>query len=283
MQPMNPLTRKTRLRQFVIAAVLATVALTGHAATPAADHAFVSASLKRTMPYRVILPVGYASGTARYPVLYLLHGYSGAFGNWTDHTQVAEYAATHALIIVMPEGANSWYVDGANGEAWETYLTRDLITEIDTTLRTKNTRADRMIAGLSMGGYGAIKAGLKHPELYALAASFSGALDITRPGDVFKGERKPDVMAIFGPAGSKARAANDVFALAAAADPATSPYFWIGCGTNDPWLEPNREMARALKTRGLAYEYHERPGGHEWTFWDWAIKSLLADPHVPAK
>ncbi len=275
------MTRLQRLRVLTSAALAVAAVVTCAAAV--SNRTFQSAALKRAVPYRVILPDDYATSTARFPVLYLLHGHDGAFGNWSDKTQVASYAAGHPLIIVMPDGASSWYVDGANGEAWETYLTADLIADVDKTFRTIRTRDGRMIAGLSMGGYGAIKAGLKHPELYAFVGSFSGALDITRPADVFHGERRADVMAIFGPIGSGIRTRNDVFALAAAAAPAQVPYVWIACGTNDPWLEPNREMARALKSRGVPYEYHERPGGHDWTFWDWAIKSLLGDPHLTVR
>jgi S-formylglutathione hydrolase FrmB len=274
---------RSRQIRLLAAAVIAVAAVVTCAAS-VSDRTFRSAALDRAVPYRVILPDDYDTTSRRYPVLYLLHGYGGAFSNWSDKTGVATYAAGHPLIIVMPEGANSWYVDAAAGSqsrnAWETYLTSDLVAEVDRSFRTVATRDGRMIAGLSMGGYGAIKAGLKHPELYALVGSFSGALDITRAGDVFHGEQKADVMRIFGPIGGDARKANDVYALAAGATPERLPYFWIGCGTDDPWLEPNREMARTLKSHGVKYEYHERPGGHDWTFWDWAIKALLADPHL---
>jgi len=270
-----------RLRTLLIAVTLAGAAVI--ASTPAAvsDRIFWSPSLGRTMPYRVILPDQYASATARYPVLFLLHGYGGGFSDWTAHTKVADYVAGRPLIVVMPEGANSWFVNSETGDAWETYLTSDLITEVDSRFRTTATRDGRMIAGLSMGGYAAVKAGLKHPDLYALVGSFSGAFDITRPGDVFKGESKPDVMAVFGPIGSAVRKANDVFALASTAKVQGLPYFFLACGTSDPWLEPNREMARTLKARGIASEYHEQAGGHDWTFWDAAVKSFLNDPHVP--
>lgn len=276
----------SRVRLLRVFALLFAATLAVAAAAPSTvDHKFMSASLQRSMPYRVILPDSYGSGTTRYPVLYLLHGYGGAFSNWTERTKIVEHAAGKQLIIVMPDGANSWYVDRANqaSDAWESYLTKDLIAEVDTTFRTKNARESRMIAGLSMGGYGALKAAFKHPELYALAASFSGAFDITRPNDTFRGESKPDVMQVFGPIGSDTRKANDVYTLAAASTPSSLPYLWIACGTSDPWLEPNREIARALKSRSAAYEFHERPGGHDWMFWDWAITSLLADPHVPVR
>jgi len=272
-----------RLRSLLMAAALLLAVVSGSAVTEVRDHLFVSAALQQRVHYRVLVPDDYARTTTRYPVLYLLHGHGGVFSNWSDRTTVAEDMAGRPLIVVMPDGANSWYVDGANGEAWETYLTKDLIAEIDANYRTVPTRDGRMIAGLSMGGYGAVKAGLKHPELYSFVGSFSGAHDITRPGDVFRGESKPDVMSIFGPIGSVVRTSNDVYALAASASPADVPYFWIACGSNDPWLEPNRELVRVIKSRGLRYEYHERPGGHDWGFWQWSIRALLADPHLPAR
>ena len=273
------------MRRLLVALAAVVLTLVAHA-TPAVEvvtRTFTSEALDRPVSYRVILPDHYDTETRRYPVLYLLHGYGGAYTNWTDRTHVTAAAGGRPLLIVTPDGTNSWYVNGATGEAWETYLTRDLIAEIDRQFRTVATRDGRVIAGLSMGGYGALKAALRHPELYAAAASFSGALDITRPHDAFNGERKPDVMAVFGPIGSETRAANDVYALASAAAPATTPYLWLAEGTDDPWLDVNREMARVLKTRGLRYEYHERPGTHDWTFWDWAITAWLADPHVPGR
>lgn len=275
---------RTSVRLLARAGVLALLVAQAVLAAPSVvTRAVTSESLNRTVQYRVVLPEQYDAGTRRYPVLYLLHGYGGAFSNWTDRTKIVQYAASLPLIIVTPDGANSWYVDGANGEQWETYLTRDLIADVDRTFRTVRSREGRFIAGLSMGGYGALKAAFKHPELYAAAASFSGALDITRPHDTFAGERKPDVMAVFGPIGSGVRSANDVYSLAASAATGSTPYLWLACGTDDPWLEVNREMARALKARGLAYEYHERPGGHDWTFWDWSIRTWLADPRLAAR
>lgn len=267
-------------RALVLSVVIAAAVF---AAPSVVTRPLSSSALARTVQYRVILPDHYDTESRRYPVLYLLHGYGGTFSDWTNRTKVAEYAAGQPLIIVTPEGANSWYVDGANGEAWETYLTRDLVRDVDATFRTVASRDGRFIAGLSMGGYGAIKAALRHPDLYAAAASFSGALDITRPHDTFSGEQKPDVMAVFGPIGSGVRSANDVYALASAAVPTATPYLWMACGTDDPWLDVNREMARTLKTRGLRYEYHERPGRHDWAFWDWAIRTWLSEPRLAAR
>jgi putative tributyrin esterase len=283
----------TRRRNLLIALALTVTASAGAGVwlwRDVTNQTFASAALKRDMPYRVILPDGYDSGTARYPVLYLLHGHGGSYWNWTERTYLLEHARTRPLIIVMPEGENSWYVNGNNGD-WHSYVTVDLVADVDRKFRTIASREGRMIAGLSMGGYGSVIAGLKSPDLFSLIGSFSGAFDITRPNDVFHGFERADVLAVFGPIGSPVRQGNDVYTLAAAADPAKTPVFWIAVGTEDAWLEPNRELVRVMKSRKLKYEYHETPGNHEWPYWNRAAKSFLelavaqraggVEPHRP--
>lgn len=242
------------------------------------DHRFHSTSLQREMPYRVALPAGYPHGAARYPVLYLLHGLDGHYTDWTERTSLASHLAGINLIVVMPEGANSWYVNWLEGtrERWEDYLAGDLVAEIDARFATMPDRAARFIAGLSMGGYGAIRMGLKHPERYAAAASLSGAFNITRL-DTFgwtEGLRAEFAQA-FGPQGSERRAADDVFALAKRASPAGLPFFYIDCGAGDTFLPANRELAAILQERKLPYEYRETPGAHNWAYWDRQIVPLL--------
>jgi S-formylglutathione hydrolase FrmB len=240
------------------------------------EYTIRSGALGRTLPYRVILPAGYETSTARYPVLYLLHGHGGHYGNWTDRTKIVAAAAALPILIVMPEGEDSWYTNGENGEKWETYLVNDLVTYVESKFRAMGTRGGRAIAGLSMGGYGSIKAGLKFPSTFSFAGSLSGAFDITREHDVFTTASHVDVTPIFGKPGSAVRRENDVYALVAHADPKTTPYFYLVEGTSDPWLEPNRELARALSAAKIPYEYHETPGTHDWTFWDREVGTILA-------
>ena len=135
----------------------------------------------REMPFRVILPAGYAdaaNSTKRYPVIYLLHGLTGNFANWTERTDITEAARWTDAIIVTPEGENGWYTDSVTKpeDRHESYIVKELIPDIDKRYRTKAERKSRAIAGLSMGGYGALKFGLKYPEMFSLAGSFSGAL-----------------------------------------------------------------------------------------------------------
>src|SRR6267378_111273 len=140
---------------------------------------FKSELIGQVLPYNALLPVGYAESNKRYPVLYLLHGLFGGYDDWVTRTNLAEYAAHYDVIIITPEGHDSWYTDraGVATDKYESYFIRELIYDVDARFRTIKNRRARGVAGLSMGGYGALKYGLKYPEQFAFAASLSGALD----------------------------------------------------------------------------------------------------------
>src|SRR6266480_7310999 len=140
---------------------------------------FQSKLVNATLPYNVVLPPDYrTSSTTRYPVLYLLHGLTGHYSDWLTKTNVADYAAQYRMIVVMPEGKDGWYTDSATvpNDKYESYILRELIPDVEKHYRTIETRFGRGVAGLSMGGYGALKFGLKSPGTFMFAASLSGAL-----------------------------------------------------------------------------------------------------------
>src|SRR3982074_897177 len=130
---------------------------------------FKSELIGQVLPYDALLPVGYAESNKRYPVLYLLHGLFGRYDDWVTRTNLAEYAAHYDVIIITPEGHDSWYTDSAGvaTDKYESYFIRELISDVDERFRTIKDRRARGVAGLSMGGYGALKYGLKHPEQFA--------------------------------------------------------------------------------------------------------------------
>jgi S-formylglutathione hydrolase FrmB len=133
---------------------------------------------------RVLLPNGYARSHRRYPVLYLLHGASDDFTSWTRSGDVVRATAGLPLIVVMPDGGRGgWYADWRNGgrggpPRWETYHVEQLVGLVDRRFRTVAARRGRAIAGLSMGGFGALSYAARHPDRYASAASFSGGVDL---------------------------------------------------------------------------------------------------------
>lgn len=238
---------------------------------------FKSSLVGKTLPYSVVLPPGYDLITerrTRYPVLYLLHNWSGHYNSWLNSTSLTRYAAEHRLIIVTPEGQNGWYTDSATVESdkYESYLLRELIPDVDARFRTISARAGRAIAGNSMGGYGALKFGLKHPEQFIFAGSMSGALDTTARTD------DESIMQTFGPAGSATRLNNDLQRLAReypAERFSQLPYFYMDCGTEDPWLNSNRDLAGVFLERRITHEYRQLHGEHIWPYWDRQVQEVL--------
>lgn len=238
----------------------------------------------RKMPFNVILPRGYDAreeNGRRYPVLYLLHGLTGNFTNWAERTKIQQYTEPLKMIIVTPEGENGWYTDAysKDGAKYESYIIRELIPEVDKKFRTIARRDQRAIAGLSMGGFGALKFGLKYPELFKLAGSFSGALGVaTITESKFPGTIGKSIDAIFGPEGSEVRKANDPFDIIRRATPdkiKAMPFIYVDCGTEDFLFQNNREFLELLVEKGVPHEYRQLPGAHDWKYWDKQVQEFL--------
>ncbi len=219
----------------------------------------------------VILPTGYHDSARRYPVLYLLHGHDGGNLNWMQRTNLLAYTARLPLIVVLPDAGNSWYTNSAArpDDRFEEYVAREIPAWVDAQFRTLTFREARYVAGLSMGGYGALKLGLKHSARFSLAGSFSGAPLAA------ENTSSQTVMDALGPAGSPSRAENDLLALAREARVAAGTYFYVDCGSADELLAANRVLVAAMSARPLAYEYHEVPGAHGWEYWDRRLPVFL--------
>jgi len=248
------------------------------------DYKLNSKLMKREMPYRVALPQNYAHAkTARFSVIYLLHGLTGHFDNWGNKTKITEYLAPYNMIVVMPEGNNGWYTDSANvpNDRYETYISQELVPEIDKKFRTVADKNHRAIAGLSMGGYGSIKFGLKNPEMFALVGSFSGALGAaswTEKELGTKGTAAESILSVYGNVGSETRRQNDIFRFVREmpVDKVKNlPFIYLDCGTEDFLYQNNRDFANLLQEKKIPHEYRELPGAHDWKFWDSQIREFL--------
>ena len=265
----------------------------GHAPLPIIDHprsfpgvtikdvTFYSPALGRSMPYRVYLPETIAKGT-RLPVVYLLHGADGGFRDWSNRSDVGLYAK-RGLILVMVEGIFSYYMNAVNkpSERYEDYLINDLIHDVEIRFPVATDRSERAIIGISMGGFAAIKFALDRPNLFAFVGAFSPSIDILhRRFNIRRTGEWIRIRSIFGAFGSATRRARDPFALVQSADPAKTPYLYVTAGEQEPLLAPIRRFASLLKQRGFAYEFHTKPGGHDWNEWGSQIpgcfESLLA-------
>lgn len=245
---------------------------------------FQSKLVNSTLPYSVALPTDYeTSGTTRYPVLYLLHGLTGHYNDWLSRTNLADYAAQYRLIVVTPEGNDSWYIDSATSpsEKYESYILKELIPDVQQRYRTIEARYGRAIAGLSMGGYGALKFGLKAPATFVFAGSMSGAFGITRFSEKDVGSAGWQTsLKLFGEVDSDTRKQNDLFELIKqmpANRIAGLPFFYFDCGTEDsPLIFPyNGELAGLMAQKKIAHEYRQLPGDHSWGYWDRQVQEVL--------
>ncbi len=236
----------------------------------------------RDMPYRVILPREYATlKDSRYSVVFLLHGLTGHYSNWTDKTEIAKFAMAYDFIIVTPEGDDGWYTDSSSvpKDKYESYIVRELVPEIDSAFRTIAKRENRFIAGLSMGGYGALKFGLKYPDMFATVGSFSGALRATFWDDKNTGKwLSKSIMSVFGAVESETRKSNDIYRLASEV-PAEKikalPFIYLDCGTEDFLIENSHDFAKVLRDKKIPHEFRELPGKHDWVFWNSQVQEFL--------
>ncbi len=205
------------------------------------------------------------------PVLYLLHGLSDDASAWLRYTSIERYAAPLGLAVVMPQVQRSFYTDEAHGSRYWTFLAEELPGIVESFFRVSPRREDTFVAGLSMGGYGALKWALHQPERFAAAASLSGALDLreilAHPARddiahrVFDGELRPH---------------EDLFDLLAHAEVEALPSFYVGCGTDDDLVGGNVRFVDDATLAGLDVHVDFRPGEHEWGLWDAMVRDVLA-------
>ena len=243
-----------------------------------------SGLIQKALPYRVIQPAAYERTEKRFPVLYLLHGLFGNCDNWIELTDILDYIEHHELLIVAPDSGDSWYTDSAaaENEKFESYLTAELVPEIENAFRVNSTRQSRAVAGISMGGYGAFKFALKHSGRFILAAASSGAFHAARMNSGICGNAWPEyeesIMRVFGEQGSETRTGNDAYKLVSEINNgqvSELPFFYFDCGDQDGFLNANREFAELLDNKQIAHVYRELPGGHEWPYWNERIKEIL--------
>ncbi len=237
------------------------------------ERSYYSNALGRTRPYACFLPESAEQSGRRYPLLLLLHGAGGGWRDWGQYTRLTRYLAGTELIVICPDGGNGWYTNSVdNGERHEDDILQDLLPHLTNTLPVLSYPA-RAISGLSMGGFGAVKLALKHPDLFSLAVSHSGAFDITA---------RPGRNSIFGDADIHAsfRRREDPCWLAeqALCRPATDrPKIMLDCGESDTLVESNRRFSDHLNFIGYGHTYKEMRGHHTWPYWDRAFRTALPE------
>jgi S-formylglutathione hydrolase FrmB len=224
------------------------------------------------------LEAGNASGPARYPTLYLLHGLSDDHTVWLRRTSIERYVEGLNLAVVMPAVQRSFYTNMVVGPRYWTFISEEVPAVARHFFPLSAARDDNYVAGLSMGGYGAFKLALTYPERYAAAASLSGVLDVARLAQEEQAAGQGELQYIFGAADKLAGSPSELFHLAAQlvaqGRPRPSLYQW--CGTGDFLYGDNIRFHAHTDSLGLTVTYEEGLGGHEWSCWDAQIQRVLA-------
>ena len=244
-----------------------------------------SDALGRAVSVNVILPenaktlIGMNTGAGdTYKTLYLLHGLSDDHTIWERRTSIERYATERGIAVVMPNGGRSWYTDMANGARYFIFITEELPSVCRGFFRgMSDKREDNMIGGLSMGGYGAVKAALTHPESFGACICLSGALDISS----FKHHSVQEWRAIFGydlqSAAELRGTHHDVYTLAEENAKSGKPFpkLYMWCGDGDYLLENSIRFDSLLTSLGVEHRYEQSEGDHSWRWWDMHIQDGL--------
>lgn len=231
-----------------------------------------SPSMQKPIKAVVILPNDYAP-SKKYPVVYLLHGYSGNYADWVKRVQGLDaYTDAMQFIIVCPDGNNSWYWDSPLDPTYkyETYVSTELVKWIDEHYSTIRDKKGRGITGLSMGGHGGLYLGLRHQDVFGVAGSMSGGVDIRPFPKNWEMEQRVGSYAAHTDWWEK----NTVINLLHLYVPGSLSII-IDCGTEDFFYKVNEELHQQLLLRNIPHDYITRPGAHNWPYWNNAVQYQL--------
>ncbi len=240
--------------------------------------------LGEDLKYSVYLPPDYQKSDIRFPVLYLLNGFGGDETSWIRmaHIQMLadsliNYHIIRPMILVMPDGQNSYFInDYKNAFPYEDFFIKEFIPFIDSLYRTLPEKNSRGIAGLSMGGYGAIILAVKHPDIFGYSIALSAALRTNETFENLSPDRyKNNFSRLFGDSltGSERITRhwkeNSPFYLvnAKTAEVLKNVQWYIDCGMHDPLLSGNETFHQLLLNLNIPHEYHMRIGNHNWNYW----------------
>ncbi|MGZ0655406.1 alpha/beta hydrolase [Coraliomargarita sp. W4R53] len=237
---------------------------------------FASETLGMGVSVNVLLPQ--TTERSLHPVLWLLHGRSDDHTAWMRQSSIERYAEERGLAVVMPAAGLSYYQNIHNGLRYADYIDHELPQVMRSFFPLSQARADNFIAGLSMGGYGAMRSALLYPERYAAAASLSGALDAAAFAGAKEAERIEWMRQVFGEKFHQLRGTqNDLLAqLQRAKDAAVDlPCLFACCGGDDFILEHSRAFEQQCRQSEIPLKYIENEGDHNWAYWDRMIREVL--------
>lgn len=212
--------------------------------------------------------------TTPLPVVYLLHGYSGAYDNWIRRVpELQVYAQQHNVIIACPDGGYSgWYFDSPVDATmrYETYIAKEVPAFIDSAYHTIRSREGRAITGLSMGGHGGLFLGFRHADFFGACGSMSGAVDLSTE------KKSYNIWKLLGDTITHADNWNKYSVTTIVEHYSKdSIKIIIDCGVEDFFYRVNRALHEKMLRLKIPHDYIERPGKHDWTYWGNAVKYQL--------
>jgi len=229
----------------------------------------MSQAMGRTIKNTVIVPAEYFDSTqATYPVLYLLHGAQGCYKDWPRRANLDELTNQHRIIIVCPDGQDSWYFDSPVDPKmqFETYVSKELVEYIDSHYRTRPNRYMRAITGLSMGGHGALFLAFRHPDVFWSCGSMSGCMDITQYPDSWHikdrlGNRDDNLQRW------RDHAVCNLVDQVKDSPLKPAQNIMFDDGLNDIFIKNNIALHEQLVEKGIDHDFTVRPGRHSWDYW----------------
>lgn len=254
------------------------------------DVNFFSNALARQVSYKAIIPVDGAVFPGRpakevkpFKTIYLLHGIFGDYTDWLVKSRVALFAEEHNIAVIMPSGENGFYVDHEVFRSYYgEYIGKELVEETRKLFNLSHKREDTFIAGLSMGGYGALRNGLKYYNKFSAIAALSSALIIddaitSTEEHPFVFGRKSYYEAVFGDVEKIKGSDKDLEALVKNIniENGNMPRLYLACGTEDSLLPNNHKFRDFLVSENVKHTYEEGPGVHDWKFWDEYIEKAI--------
>ena len=230
--------------------------------------------MKKAINCVVITPDAHKKKKERFPVVYLLHGYSGSYNNWITRVPgLSRQADLYGMIIVCPDGGfSSWYLDSPVDSTirYETYVGLEVPAYIDANYRTIASRAGRAITGLSMGGHGGLFIGFRHASDFGACGSMSGGVNL------YATKKRYDIAKRVGDTAENAAVWKSLSVINLVENrPSDSLAIIIDCGVNDFFYADNKALHQKLLALKIAHEYTERPGRHDWPYWANAIEYQL--------
>lgn len=239
------------------------------------EYCFRSETLGQHVMANIILPECEPPKDG-FPTLWLLHGLSDNHKSWCRSSNIEKYVEKRGLAVVMPDAYRSFYTNMQSGQRYWDYIAEEIPYIMRRTFRLSENRKDNFAAGLSMGGYGAFKLGLRYPERYAAVGSLSGALDIVNRIPESDTSLYTEMRNIFGDEEILERDGGNLLSLVnAVEEPEKYPRFYQACGTEDFLYMDNQNFLSAADAAGLDITYEESRGDHNWIFWDEYIQKFL--------